>query len=537
MGEQVAEFKAPRLAWAFDDRPAQAATSQLKSRQASQVAASWLALAIEERGTVSTLFAHAIPGPGMLRKAIGFGFLAVAVFALARAAGWYVNRAPIVATQRSVRELVDQLDGHYYYDYQLVDANLETESLVDPSAAAQHWLSAPLGTDWMHDVFYITFSQFDGVPEDGGQHAPRGEIGDEQLVPLTGLASVKWWALSGTAITDAGVASLGASAPPERLWLGQTQLSDDGLVSLSQFSSLEHLSIESTPTTDRGLAAIAKLPRLKFLSLGSPYMTPDGLRLLGGISSLESLHMDRAPVDESVLQAFAKLKQLKTLSLRGTPTTDAALAHLGQLTQLETVHLDGTLLTDQGMPATSGWSNVRELTLSYTRISDAGIRHLAKCRSLRQIQLRQTQCSLGGILEVFHRDQQRTLVDALRLVFDTKSSADGQLVSVDLSPIVVVDADLADLSSLSQLQWLDISNNQLSDQGAQALADMGFEQLSLLKIGNSQVTDDGLKALITLPALRNLEIGSSPISDAALQFASQTRPALRITREAVVGGR
>lgn len=465
----------------------------------------------------------------MQKKLLVLGLLAVVVFGIARVAGWATKRKTIVESQRTAVEQVEALNGHYYYDYQLAGVAGDGDSLQDDHPENRHFLSRWLGTDWLHDLFYVTFAQFDGVPEDGAQAAKRDEIGDEQLKFLDDLPGLKWVAVSGTAITDQGVSRLAQMPMIERLWLGQTQLTDVGLSQLGKRSTLTHLSIESTPTSDRGLAFVSRLPRLKFLSLGSPYITGEGLRMLGKTRSLEELYLDRSPVDATVTAALGELKNLRKLSLRATPLNSEALQSLAGLTQLTTLHLDGTLIDDAGLNVAQQWNDLREISLAYTRVSDQGLEELKNCRRLESLQIENTQCTLDGVLSLLHTIQKRPLADALEVAFDVKRNADNGVVSLDLSSVVFRDKDVATLKPLQEIQWLVLSNNELTDSGAEMLVGLGLENLTLLKVPNSKMTDVGLRTLAQLPALRNLEIGKSAITAVAIEEVRRENPGLRIS--------
>ncbi|RMF39871.1 MAG: hypothetical protein D6753_12755, partial [Planctomycetota bacterium] len=214
--------------------------------------------------------------------------------------GWIAHRARQVNQIRAVRAVVQDHGGHFYYDFQLADGDRLLDR--DSPDAPMHWLVRATGIDpaWLHDVVYVTFAQFDHFVRDGGVPARREEITDALIEPVTGLRTLRWIALSGTAITDATIDRLTRRTTVERIWLSQTRISDRSLEWLSRLPGLTHLAIEGTPTTDRGLEYVAGLRGLRFLSLGSPHYTPTGLRRLGELAGLEELYADGLPIDDSV---------------------------------------------------------------------------------------------------------------------------------------------------------------------------------------------------------------------------------------------
>ncbi len=478
------------------------------------------------------------PHTKQIRRWLRLLALVAIVFLLARAAGWYVARRSTVAIQRQVMQLVDELDGHYYYDYQLLKAGLPDENLADGDnqTIRKHPLAAVFGDDWFHDVFYITFAQFKGVPKDR-QVAIRSDVGDEQISRLVQLTQLKWLALSGTAVTDQAIEQLSDLPFLQRLWLGRTQVTDRALQSLIHCETLTHLAIEGTATSDSGLAHIASLSRLKFLSLGSPYLSADGLRRVGQSNTLEELHLDRLPVNERALQAFGNLTKLRVLSLRMTPVTDAGIERLSKLTQLEQLYLDGTLISDAALTNAAVWKHLQKLSVAHTSITDAGLENLAECRQLTSLDLTQCRCSLSGIRELFVQQQSRSWEEALSIVFETKSNPQGELTSLDLSPLQIADADLQALLSLTELQWLMMPNNNLTDAGIETFLTVPWKQLTLLRLDNSNLTDQGIEQLGRLPALRTLHIVGTKVSQAAVDRLMTSKRGLRVYTDLMVPSR
>ncbi|MEC8557979.1 MAG: hypothetical protein VXZ82_23480 [Planctomycetota bacterium] len=458
-----------------------------------------------------------------------YALAAAAIFLVARGLGWYANRKAVVHLQRQVIERVEELAGYAYYDFQILNAGQSTEKIadLDDPELSRHWLSGWFGIEWFHDLEYVTFAQFDGVPGDGGQAAPRSEISDQQILPLLKLKTIKWWALSGTAVTNECVAKIVDDLQPERMWLGQTQISDNCLEVLSGCDSLRYLAIEATATTDKGLEALSRLPNLRSLSLGSPFYTAKGIRTLGSLKSLESLYLDRLPV-ASAMQDIASLKGLKTLSLRGTGIGDKELLLLAGLTDLEVLQVDSTLVGDSGMQAAQEWKNLRELTAQRTLLSDAGLEHLAECEQLERLEISGSASTLPGVIKLLQQEQGRTLEESLGVVFETEVSDNGKLLSLDLSPVRISDEHVELLKPLQDLQWLKMPNNRLSQTGVEALVNLRFARLQLLNIDGAQIGDAALSVLSKLDSLRNLHVVGTSVTAEAVQSLRNEKPTLQV---------
>ncbi len=100
----------------------------------------------------------------------------------------------------------------------------------------------------------------------------------EPLKPT--LASLN---LSGTGVTDAGVAALGEYPRLARLNLGRTAVTDDGIASLTSLRELHYLNLYATGVTDRGLVSAASLPALESLYLWGTRVSPQAGALLAAL--------------------------------------------------------------------------------------------------------------------------------------------------------------------------------------------------------------------------------------------------------------
>jgi len=102
-------------------------------------------------------------------------------------------------------------------------------------------------------------------------------FGDPQLAKLAPLApNIRWLDLSGTRVSDAGLAPLAAMTNLTRLHLERSGLSDTGLAALASLTQLEYLNLYGTAVTDAGLEALRSLPNLKQLYVWQTKVTSTG---------------------------------------------------------------------------------------------------------------------------------------------------------------------------------------------------------------------------------------------------------------------
>ena len=100
-------------------------------------------------------------------------------------------------------------------------------------------------------------------------------IEDAEVAALAALApQIVWLDLGGTAVTDAGLESVGRLAHVVRLDLSRTAVSDAGLAHLADLAYLESLNLYGTAVSDAGLEHLESLSRLRWLYLWQTEATP-----------------------------------------------------------------------------------------------------------------------------------------------------------------------------------------------------------------------------------------------------------------------
>jgi Leucine-rich repeat (LRR) protein len=117
------------------------------------------------------------------------------------------------------------------------------------------------------------------------------------------------------------------------------RFSDKGLKHIGEMTNLEWLYLSGSGLTDDGLAHLKGLKKLKTLSLGVlPNIKGPGLEQLKDLPLLEGLRLAETGVTDDTLKHVAVLKQLKHLGLPRT-AKPTAVGQLKGMTQLETVYV------------------------------------------------------------------------------------------------------------------------------------------------------------------------------------------------------
>jgi YHS domain-containing protein len=96
----------------------------------------------------------------------------------------------------------------------------------------------------------------------------RANFGDAELAKLAPLAAnLRWLDLTGTAITDKGMAQVAGMPHLTRLHLARTAVTDAGLQQLAPLEDLAYLNLHGTPLTDAALERLKPLRKLRQLFL------------------------------------------------------------------------------------------------------------------------------------------------------------------------------------------------------------------------------------------------------------------------------
>lgn len=105
--------------------------------------------------------------------------------------------------------------------------------------------------------------------------------GDAELDLLRGLEPVLVGLdLSGTRVSDAGLARLAAFSHLARLNVSRTAISDAGLDAIARLTALEYLNLYATDVSDAGLARLARLAKLQRLYVWQTKTTDAGISAL-----------------------------------------------------------------------------------------------------------------------------------------------------------------------------------------------------------------------------------------------------------------
>jgi hypothetical protein len=186
---------------------------------------------------------------------------------------------------------------------------------------------------------------------------PETTLTDASLASLATLPRLWNLGLPGSAITDAGVATFAKRVPKDGdmtmglLDLSRTRITDRSLPILATFRFFNTLNLSGTAITDAGLAELnAGVPFVVYsLNLADTAISDQGVAGLGSNLGRFKLNLAGTRITDACLAAIATHNELEELSLSRTAITDAGLARLQTLYLLETLDVRGTAVTEAGI--------------------------------------------------------------------------------------------------------------------------------------------------------------------------------------------
>jgi internalin A len=159
------------------------------------------------------------------------------------------------------------------------------------------------------------------LPEERGS-----AITDAGLANLKDLVDMRYLTLQNSQVTSAGLKHLRGMTRLGELWMSGTRVDD--LSPIAHLTTMRTLVLTGTPITDAGLAPIARFTALERLSLADTPITDAGLKHLQSLSSLARLDLNKTRITDAGLAHLKGLNKLSYLSFAGTKVTDAGVREL-----------------------------------------------------------------------------------------------------------------------------------------------------------------------------------------------------------------
>lgn len=179
----------------------------------------------------------------------------------------------------------------------------------------------------------------------GFAHGPD----DASLKILEGMPAIESFSTNGTAITDAGLASLTGFKTLQGLTFFHpgSGMTGTGLAALASLPKLTNLTVAgSLAFADPGMAAVGQLSHLKAFRTWHSGVTVEGVKALASLKELTTLTVGQrlankppATINDEGVAVLATIPSLEFLTLNEARLGLPALSKLGQLPNLKTLTL------------------------------------------------------------------------------------------------------------------------------------------------------------------------------------------------------
>ncbi len=265
-----------------------------------------------------------------------------------------------------------------------------------------------------------------------------------------------------------------------------------GTVTRDNAGRIVAVNLHASWVTDSDIAELAKLPALTRLDLSETRITDRGLLDLKTAVNLTEMNLYYAElVSDQGIAVVKTLPRLKKLNLRGTKITDSTLQLINRLTALESLDIGFAQVTDSGISQIA-LPNLKELSLGGNKLTDRGLQALRQMPTLTSLDLSGAQRTDSGLWSVSLTESGIDAISTLK-----------ELRSLRLNGVGISARGLEKLKGLSKLERLDLQ-------------------------ACPRVNDDAMPLLVSLPALRILDVTASAITGETVSKLRKAKPGLQV---------
>ena len=264
------------------------------------------------------------------------------------------------------------------------------------------------------------------------------------------------------------------------------------------------VSLRGTWVGDPDLRRLSDLPDLTALDLSLTHITDQGMSEIKNLRGITDLNLYYAEyVTDEGIAAIKDWKKLTRLNLHGTKVSDTALEHIAGITTLESLNVGSTLMTDVGLERLTTLPNLKELTMGGNELGDAGLQALRQMPGLTYLDLSGRQGTDKNVWTIAMSETGLEAVLTLRDLRELRFAC----VSIGVG---IEGTRLGEISMLTVTpKWLEQMKS--------------LTKLERLKLqGCNQINDDSIKSLIAMPALKEVDLQGTAVTE---QGAAKLRAA------------
>lgn len=270
------------------------------------------------------------------------------------------------------------------------------------------------------------------------------------------------------------------------------------------------VDLRATWVTDTDLRKLLRFPQLTHLDLSLTRITDQGMQELKNATGIVDLNLRFAEsVTDEGLAAIKTWKKLKRLNVHGTKISDTTLDHIAGITTIESLDIGSAMITDVGLDRLSSLVNLKELTMGGNELGDAGLQALRQLPGLTFLDVNGRQ---GTDSNVWTLNMTDTGLDALLTLKELRELRFG-CTSLGVG---IEGTRFATVSTMSMTsRWLEKMKS--------------YPKLERLKLqGCDRVDDDAMQVLAAFPALKEVDLKGTAVSDKGLAILRAAKPNLKI---------
>jgi Leucine-rich repeat (LRR) protein len=296
------------------------------------------------------------------------------------------------------------------------------------------------------------------------------------------------------------------NAPNETAWIEEA----DGTVTRDAAGRVTGAGLRGTWVTDTDLRKVARLPHLTHLDLSLTHITDQGMQELKGLTGIVDLNLRFAEyVTDEGLAAIKGWRKLRRLNLHGTKISDTSLEHIAGITTLESLDIGSAMITDVGLERLSTLTNLKELTMGGNELGDAGLQALRQLPGLTYLDLAGRQGTDSNVWTLSMSDTGLEAILTLKELRDLRFGCTSLGVGVEGTRFATVSA-------------MDVTTRWLEKMKA-------LSKLERLKVqGCAKIDDNSVAVLTAFPALKELDLKGTSVTDKGLTALKAARPKLRV---------
>ncbi len=293
-----------------------------------------------------------------------------------------------------------------------------------------------------------------------------------------------------------------AGPVPDTRWIDEL----GGSVVRNAQGQVTGVNLRGSWITDTDLRQLNRYPELATLDLSLTRITDQGMQELRNLRNVVDLDLNFAEyVTDEGLAAIKDWKKLRRLNVHGTKVSDTGLEHIAGITTLESLNVGSTAMTDVGLERLTSLPKLTELTMGGTELGDAGLQALRQLPTLTYLDLSGRQGNDKNVWMIAMSDVGLEAVLTLRNLRELRFSCTTKSVGIE-------GAKFADVSATSVSPvWLERMKS--------------LTKLERLKLqGCNRVNDDSVKTLAAMPALREVDLKGTSVTEKGVAALKAARP-------------